>query len=154
MNLTTISNIARQPQGKDRTQIQDVATGTCAIGIANSYYYFNLINRADDDERKQLQENVRMVLPTQPHINITGMALAKNAPNQDASLRFMRFLVSAEGQKIFASQNFEFPVRDDIPYPDMLEPYRTQMQNALPTTDDSALRQRASELVEEVNFNR
>ena len=148
------NNLARPPQGKDRTQIQGVLNGECRAAIANSYYYFNLIARADDEMAQRLREQVRMNVPAQPHINITGMALAKHAPHTDAALRFMRFLASDEGQQIFAKQNYEFPARDDAPYPAELEPYRHTVQNAEPWSyhNGDILRRQASQIVEEIGF--
>ena len=148
-------NLARPPRGKDRTQIQAVANGQCKIGVANSYYYFHLLNAADDERRALLKNNVKMIIPRQAHINITGMALARYAPNPQNALRFMRFLLSDKAQQILARHNFEFPARDDIEYPPLLKPYRARINNAAPLLLDTArYRKMASQLVDEVGFDR
>lgn len=147
-------NLARKPGGKDRTQIHLVANGECKIGIANSYYYFHLINNADDDTRQRLQ-NVRMIVPEDANINITGMMRAKHSPNPQAALRLMRFMLSEPAQEILASRNFEFPARTGVEWPPELAPYQSAVENAAPRLNDIAQwRRAASELADETGFDR
>ena len=148
-------NLARTPKGKDRTQINGVADGECNFGIANSYYYFHMLANADDDRKKKLRENVAMYVPQDAHVNITGMALAKHSPNPEAGRRLMEFLLSDTAQETLAEKNFEFPARDEIPYPAPLRPYRKALENAPVSLPNIARHRRtASELVDETGFNR
>lgn len=145
------NNLARAPQGRDRTQIQDVGSGRCGIGVANSYYYFQML--ASEKTRGKLK-NVRPVIPKDVHINVTGAALAAHAPHRANALRLMRFLVSRRGQEIYAQENGEFPVREDISLPPRLAPYAAALKAAPPLADIARHRAAASQLVEEIGFNR
>lgn len=144
-------NLARKPQGKDRTQIEDVGTGVCGIGVANSYYYFQMAGNADTQHKVA---NVRVVIPPQAHLNITGAALAAHAPHRDNALALMRFLVSKRAQEIYANENNEFPVRADAALPQVMAPFQQALENAAPPADIARYRRAASRMVEDLGFNR
>ena len=153
--MSVKNNLARLPQGNDRAQINAVANGNCKVGIANSYYYFHLLNNATEDEKQKLRENVVPIFPQRPHINITGMARAKNAPHPEVAIRFMQFMLSKQAQEMLASRNFEFPVRTDVTYPPQLRPYRDNITNAKPHLLQTAKwRKMASEVAAQIGFDR
>ncbi|MGI9306087.1 MAG: extracellular solute-binding protein [Gammaproteobacteria bacterium] len=153
--LAVKKNMARKPQGKDRAQINAVANGECAFAVANSYYYFHLINNAEAARKKILREKTALIIPQDAHINITGMALARRAPHPEAAVRLMRFLAGKTAQQMLAAQNFEFPARNDIPYPPALRPYRNAVENAEPLLAQTAkLRGIAAALYDETGFDR
>ena len=148
------NNLAHPPRGNDRAQIRGVLNGECDIGVANSYYYFHMLKNADASLKKRLNEEITMVIPQNPHINITGMALAANAPNRKAAKALMRFLISREAQLLYAEENFEFPARDDVPYPPALAPYKDSLVSGALLEDIAKWRHTASEMVDEVGFDR
>ena len=146
-------NLARKPSGNDRTQIKAVARGECKIGIANSYYYFHLLN--SEKEGGRLRMKVVPVFPDNPHINITAMSLAHNAPHPKAAARLMQFLLSKQAQAMLAEKNFEFPARNDVEWPEILQPYKDAVQNARPQLAATAqYRRAASRMVDDVGFDR
>ena len=150
------ANLARKPQGNDRAQIKGVLSGRCDAGVGNSYYFFQALRNADDEEaRDELRAKVVPVYPPDPNVNITGMALARHAPNADNAAKLMRFLVGEQAQKIYAGENQEFPVRDREEWPGELELHRARLQAAGATVKRLAeLRMLASRMVEEVGFDR
>ena len=54
-----------------------------------------------DAEQKQWGEAINVILPTfedgGTHVNISGLALAKNAPNKANAMKLMEFMVSRAG---------------------------------------------------------
>lgn len=144
-------NLARKPQGNDRAQINGVIDGDCVVGVGNSYYYFQMAR--DAEKKRLLEEKVDVVIPTDAHINVTGAGIAAHAPNPQNAGRLMRFLVGKRAQEIYATENKEFPVRNDVAFPPELEPYRQALENAAPLADISRHRAAASRLVEEIGFN-
>lgn len=87
-NARTISNHASQV-GKD------VATGEMAVGIAIDTYAGDVIRQVGDDR-------VRFVIPSD-YAAITGdcIALVAGAPHLEVGRRFMEFVLSEAGQKIW-----------------------------------------------------
>lgn len=109
------ANLARKPQGNDRGQVQAIHQKLCDISLGNSYYYGKMVN----DEKQQVwADAVYINFPNQSnrgaHVNISGMGMAKYAPNQANALALMNFLVSEPAQKMYAETNMEYPVRPGV----------------------------------------
>lgn len=109
------ANLARNPQGNDRAQIIGVANGVCALGIANGYYYHKMLNSNDSNQREaalQVDYIAAELGGAGPHINISGVAIAKHAPNPDNARKLIEFMLRETSQRMFAEFNGEIPVRD------------------------------------------
>jgi iron(III) transport system substrate-binding protein len=109
------ANLVRKPQGSDRAQVQAINQNLCDISLGNSYYFGNMLK---DDKQKVWADAVYINFPNQSnrgaHVNISGMAMAKYAPNKANALALMNFLVSAPAQKMYAETNMEYPVRPGV----------------------------------------
>jgi iron(III) transport system substrate-binding protein len=109
------ANLARKPQGSDRAQVQAIHQNLCDISLGNSYYFGNMLN---DEKQKVWADAVNINFPNQSnrgaHVNISGMAMAKYAPNKANALTLMNFLVSEPAQKMYAQTNMEYPVRPGV----------------------------------------
>ncbi|MGS2720597.1 extracellular solute-binding protein [Paraglaciecola aestuariivivens] len=120
-----VANFARSPQGGDRDQIKAVAAGQCEIAIANTYYLAGMLT-ADETSQKQAQK-VKVIWPNQAdrgsHVNVSGVALAKNAPNKDAAIKLINFLLSQESQQWYAKTNHEYPVIDGVAWSELLQSF-------------------------------
>lgn len=108
-----VNNFARPPKGGDTDQIKGVASGECSIALSNSYYYARLM-RSDKAADKEIVSKTAVVWPNQSgagtHVNISGGAVAKNAPHPEAAVKFLEYLASDEAQTYFANGNNEWPV--------------------------------------------
>jgi iron(III) transport system substrate-binding protein len=108
-----VDNLARAPKGGDTDQIRAVAAGECGVAVTNTYYFARLLNSAKPEDRA-LVEKVAVVFPDQAgagtHVNISGAAVARNAKNREAAVRFLEYLASDEAQRYFADGNNEYPV--------------------------------------------
>lgn len=111
------ANLARDPKGGDTDQIKAVAAGECQIAVTNSYYVARLVRSSNPDDRA-VMEKVSVVFPNQQtwgtHLNIAGGAVAKNAKNPQAAIRFLEYLASPEAQNYFANGNNEWPVAKGV----------------------------------------
>jgi iron(III) transport system substrate-binding protein len=112
-----VANFAKPPKGGDRDQIKAAAAGQCDIAIANTYYLAGMLT-SNDAEEKAAGEAVAVFWPNQndrgAHVNVSGVALTKSAPNKEAALKLVSFLVNTESQAWYAEANGEYPVRDGI----------------------------------------
>ncbi|MEP2652325.1 MAG: extracellular solute-binding protein [Paraglaciecola sp.] len=119
-----VRNFARPPQGGDRDQIKAVASGQCDVAIANTYYLAGMLTSDDETTRAQAQK-IKVVWPNQSdrgaHINISGVALAKHAPNAKAASKLIDFLLKAQSQQWYAMTNHEYPILPSIAWSDVLE---------------------------------
>jgi iron(III) transport system substrate-binding protein len=149
------ANLAKKPSGGDRDVAKDIAAGQCDIGIANTYYYGLMLNREAD--RKAWAEAVRVVMPTfkdgGTHVNISGLALARHAPNKANAVRLAEWLVGDKAQSLLARQNFEHPVRAGVELEPTVQSFGPLKADGAPLTDIAANRKAASDLVDKVGFN-
>lgn len=148
------ANLARKPSGGDRDQVKAIAAGECDIAIGNTYYIGQMM--ADPEQRPDA-EAVRIVFPVfegdGSHVNISGMAMTKAAPNRDNALKFMEWLSQDEAQKIYAETNNEYPVKPGVARSDLVASWGEFTQDSLPLTDIAKLRPAALKLAEEVDFD-
>ena len=111
------ANLARPPRGGDTDQLKAVEVGECSIAISNHYYYVRLM-RSEKPEDKTLVQKVGLIWPNQAdrgsHINISGGGLLQTAPNRDAGIKFLEYLVSDSAQTLFANGNNEWPVVESV----------------------------------------
>ena len=100
---------------------------------------------------------MRIVFPTfaegGTHVNVSGVAMTKSAPNKDAALKLMEFLASDEAQRIYAETNHEFPVKDGVARSELVASWGEFTPDSLAMTDVAKLRPEALKLIEEVDFD-
>ncbi len=114
-----VKNFARSPEGNDTAQIKAVAAGLGEFGVANTYYLARLASSSKAED-KEIAAKVGIIFPNQKrtdrgtHMNISGGGVAKNSPNRDHAVQFLKFLASPEAQEIFAGSNYEYPIRAGV----------------------------------------
>jgi iron(III) transport system substrate-binding protein len=112
-----VDNMARAPKGGDTDQINGVASGECAIALANTYYVARMM-RSTKPEDVAAMAKVGIMFPNQAstgtHMNIAGGAVAKYAKNRDNAILFMEYLASPFAQDHFANGNNEWPTVKDV----------------------------------------
>jgi iron(III) transport system substrate-binding protein len=150
-------NLAHKPAGGDREQARDIASGKCDLALGNTYYMALMTTNEKNPEQKQWAAAIRLMFPNAndrgTHVNISGVAMAKNAPNKAAALKLMEYLASDEAQKIYATANNEYPVGPGVPPSDIVKSWGTLKADPLPLENIAKHRKRASELVDKVNFD-
>jgi iron(III) transport system substrate-binding protein len=151
------NNLARKPDGNDRSQAKSIMAGECDISLGNTYYVGLMKTNEKEPEQKDWANAIKILFPNAAdrgtHMNISGMALAKNAPNKDNAVKLMEFLASAEGQKIYAEQVFEYPVMPGAEASEMVKSFGAVKPDTLALIDIAKNRKQASELVDKVGFN-
>jgi iron(III) transport system substrate-binding protein len=150
-------NLAHKPAGGDREQARDIASGKCDIALGNTYYMGLMQKNEKNPEQKQWAAAIRLVFPNAgdrgTHVNISGVALAKHAPNKAAAIKLIEFLASDEAQKLYATANNEYPVSPDVAPSEIVQSWGKLKADTLPLENIAEHRKRASELVDKVNFD-
>lgn len=151
------ANLARKPGGGDRDVARDILGGLCDVGLGNSYYVGLMRSGAGGPEQKKWGEAIEVVLPTfeggGTHVNVSGAALAKHAPNKAAAVKFVEFLVSEEGQDLYARANYEYPVRAGVKVAPLIAELGELKVDPMPLAEISKHRKEASELVDRTGFD-
>lgn len=148
------ANLAQKPSGGDRETARDVAAGKCDLGIGNTYYWALMLN---DPDKKAWADATRVVLPTfeggGTHVNLSGVVLAKHAPNKANAVKLIEWLAGEKAQQIYADANYEYPIRAGVPLNPIIAGYGKLKPDPLPIAKIAANRKAASTLVDKVGFD-
>ena len=152
------TNLARKPQGNDRAQAKAINHGVCDIAIANTYYMGKMATNEKHPEQKKWAAGLRVLFPNQrnrgTHVNISGAAIAKSAKNRDYAIKLLEFLSGSFAQKIYAGQNFEYPVKEGVEWHPLVAGWGTFKADAINLVEIARYRGTASRLVDKTGFDR
>ena len=147
-------NLGRKPQGNDRAQVKAIWAGECDISLGNTYYMGKMLS---NEEQQAWANSVRIVFPVfeggGTHMNVSGIAMTKAAPNREEALKLMEFLASPEAQRIYAAVNYEYPVTPGVPASDLVASWGEFVPDRLPLAEIARQRPAALRMVEEVGFD-
>ena len=148
------ANLARKPQGNDRAQVKAIMEGVCDLAIINHYYIGKMMN---NEEQAAWAASVNIVFPNQQsygtHMNVSGMALTKSAPNRDNAIKLMEFLSDNLAQQMYAEQNFEYPVKQGVPWSGLLQSFGSFKADDLSLAEIAKYRKAASKLADKVAYD-
>ncbi|MGF1727420.1 Fe(3+) ABC transporter substrate-binding protein [Photobacterium nomapromontoriensis] len=148
------ANLARKPQGNDRAQVKAVKEGLCDLAIGNSYYLGKMVN---DEKQKSWAEAVYIDFPGQKgngtHVNVSGMAMAKYAPNKENAQKLMEFLTGDVAQQMYAEVNYEYPVKNGVKRSELVESWGEFNADTLPLDKVAQYHSAAIKLLDEVKFD-
>jgi iron(III) transport system substrate-binding protein len=149
------ANLAQKPSGGDREVARDIAAGKCDIGIANTYYWALMLNKEPD--RKGWAQATKVILSTfkdgGTHVNLSGVVLARYAPNKANAMKLIEWLVSEKAQHMYAELNYEYPVRVGIEIDMTLAGYGSLTPDPIPLSKIADHKAAAANLVDKVGFD-
>ena len=150
-------NLARKPEGGDRPQAKAIVAGECDIAIGNTYYVGLMRTNEKEPEEKEWGNAINVLFPTfengLTHVNISGAALAKYAPNRDNGVKLIQFLSNHEAQQIYAEKNFEYPVEPGLEPSPVVKEFGELKADTLPLVEIAKNRKAASEMVDRVGLD-
>jgi iron(III) transport system substrate-binding protein len=148
------ANLARKPQGNDRAQVKAIMEGVCDLALGNHYYMGAMMR---NPKQRKWAESAYIVFPNQAstgtHMNVSGMALTRSAPNKANAIRLMEFLASDAGQRLYAEKNYEYPVKDGVKRPALLESWGRFKMDRINLGKVANFRKAAIMLVNKVRYN-
>ncbi|EMK2348931.1 Fe(3+) ABC transporter substrate-binding protein [Vibrio fluvialis] len=148
------ANLARKPQGNDRDQVRAIKEGLCDLSLGNSYYLGKML---EDKEQKSWAESVYINFPGQnvqgTHVNVSGMAMAKYAPNRDNAVKLMEFLTGETAQHMYAEVNYEYPVKPGVERSKLVASWGEFKSDSLPLEKIADNHAVAIKLLDEVKFD-
>ncbi|PSW20321.1 iron ABC transporter substrate-binding protein [Photobacterium sanctipauli] len=148
------ANLARKPQGNDRGQVKAVKEGLCDLAVSNSYYFGKML---ENENQRAWAEAVYINFPGQQtsgtHVNVSGMAMAKYAPNDDNAIKLMEFLTASKAQEMYAAVNFEYPVKEGVKRSELVASWGDFKADDLSLEKISNYRSTAVKLLDEVKFD-
>ncbi|WP_039019165.1 Fe(3+) ABC transporter substrate-binding protein [Halocynthiibacter namhaensis] len=147
-------NLARAPEGNDRAQVKAIWAGECDISLGNTYYMGKMLS---NEEQREWADSVRIIFPTfengGTHVNVSGVAMTKSAPNHDNALKMMEFLTSPAAQEIYAEANYEYPIAAGTEAAELVAGWGEFTADDVNLMEIAKLRGDALRLTEEVDFD-
>ncbi len=151
------ANLARRPKGNDRTQVKAIKEGLCDVSLGNSYYLGNMETNEKNPEQKEWANSVRLLFPKLggrgTHVNISGAAMTKYAKNKLNAKKLLEFLSSSVAQKMYAEQNFEYPVKPGVAWSSRVKSWGTFLPSDVNLATIAKHRLKATKIMDIVNFD-
>ena len=151
------ANLAHKPDGKDNDVIREIAQGTCKIGIGNTVALAQLRDGREGADWRAWAMEVKAVPSTfkggGTHVNLTGAAIAKQAPHPALARQFLEFLVTPAAQRIFAAAELEYPVLAAAERAPIVAEMGTFIADAISIDQIAARQQAAISLIKKVGFD-
>jgi iron(III) transport system substrate-binding protein len=150
------ANLARKPSGGDREVARDILAGVCDIGVGNTYYV-GLMRNSSDPAQKSWGDAIK-VLDSRfdgggTHVNVSGAAVARYAPNKEEAVKLVTFLTSDAAQALQADSNYEYPIRPSVAGGKTEQLFGPIRPDSLSLADIAKNRRTASELVDQTGFD-
>ncbi|MFZ7234751.1 Fe(3+) ABC transporter substrate-binding protein [Avibacterium avium] len=148
------ANLAQKPQGGDRDQVKAIKEGVCDYSLGNSYYYGKML---EDEKQKSWAEAAYINYPNQEtvgtHMNISGVVVAKYAPNKGNAVKLVEFLSGDKAQHLYAELNHEYPVKPSVEKSKLVQSWGEFKQDDLPLEKIAENYENALKLIDEVKFD-
>ena len=150
-------NLARKPQGNDRAQAKGIYEGVCDVAVSNHYYMGKMATNEKKPEQQEWAKAVNVQFLDQDgrgnHVNISGAAVIKDAKNRDNAVALLEFLAGDKAQNMYATVNFEFPVKEGIETHELVESWGPFKADRLSLEDIASQRTAATKLVDKTGFD-
>ncbi|TLU67124.1 extracellular solute-binding protein [Thalassotalea litorea] len=147
-------NLARRPQGNDRAQVKAIKEGLCTISLGNSYYLGKMLT---DENQKVWADAVNINFPNQnnrgTHVNVSGVVLTKYSKNQQSALALIEFLTQDTAQSMYASVNYEYPVKEGVELSDLVASWGEFKVDGIAIREAAKYRSDALRLLDQVKFD-
>ncbi len=148
------ANLAQKPQGGDRDQVKAIKEGICDYALGNSYYFGKML---DDEKQRSWAEAVYINFPHQKaqgtHVNISGVAIAKHAPNKENAVKLVEYLSGDKAQQLYAQLNHEYPVKADVKPSDVVQSWGSFKADSIALEKIAENYDKALKLIDEVKFD-
>ena len=87
------------------------------------------------------------------HVNVSGMSLAKYAPNKENAVKLMEFLTTDKAQKLYADVNTEYPVKSGVEPSAVVQSWGDFRADDLSLEKVAEFHETAVKLLDEVKFD-
>lgn len=152
-----VANLARRPQGNDRSQLKAIFQGQCDIAIIN-HYYWGKLNYSPLEENRNWVSNIDLIFPNQGanergvHINVSGGGVVKYSKNKKLAIKLLEFLSSSFSQNLYGEINYEFPVNPDVSLPEKLNRWGIFKEDKLPIVKIAEKSADAQRIIDKVGW--
>tara|TARA_B110000438_G_scaffold151364_1_gene145445 strand:- start:127 stop:1146 length:1020 start_codon:yes stop_codon:yes gene_type:complete len=144
-----VDNLAAVPNAKDSHVMNAIIAGQCDVGLVNTYYYGQLIEKTPDAPVKLFWANQET---TGVHVNVSGAGVTKHASNPSGATQLLEWLSSAEAQAIYGSLNKEYPANQNIDSDEIVSSWGSFTQDKMNLSIAGILQADAVKLMQRLGY--
>lgn len=144
-----VDNLATDVFSNDTKLLKAIASGQCAVGIANSYYYGRILEKNPEFPVKLFWANQG---GTGTHINVSGAGVITNSDNPSGALSLIEWLSSDKAQGYYASSDKEYPVKSGVDASDMLKAWGEYKADDINVAKFGELQTQAIQLMDKAGY--
>ena len=144
-----VNNLAAVPNAKDSHVMNAIIAGQCDVGLVNTYYYGQLIEKTPDAPVKLFWANQET---TGVHVNVSGAGVTKHASNPSGATQLLEWLSSAEAQAIYGSLNKEYPANQNIGSDEIVSSWGSFKQDKMNLSITGILQADAVKLMQRLGY--
>ena len=144
-----VNNLAAVPNAKDSHVMNAIIAGQCDVGLVNTYYYGQLIEKTPDAPVKLFWANQET---TGVHVNVSGAGVTKHASNPSGATQLLEWLSSAEAQAIYGSLNKEYPANQNIDSDEIVSSWGSFTQDKMNLSIAGILQADAVKLMQRLGY--
>jgi iron(III) transport system substrate-binding protein len=136
--------------GSDKDVLDAIAKGDCDVGLTNTYYLGREIAANPNYP-------VAPVFADQKgrgtHVNLSGYAVLKDSDRKAAAQKLVEYLAQPKEQKVFADNNYEFPVAPGVKPAEIIEKFGTFKRDPIDVDGAGEHLDDALQLMQQVGWN-
>ena len=144
-----VDNLAAVPNAKDSHVMNAIIAGQCDVGLVNTYYYGQLIEKTPDAPVKLFWANQET---TGVHVNVSGAGVTKHASNPSGATQLLEWLSSAEAQAIYGPLNKEYPANQNIDSDEIVSSWGSFTQDKMNLSIAGILQADAVKLMQRLGY--
>jgi len=137
--------------------IKQINIGVRAEGQNRISSIGGLVAKKQNAEQQRWGNAINVVLPRfkngGTHINVSGAAVAKYAPNRKEAIQLLEFLSSDHAQAIYAQSSYEYPVKPGVKIDPIISSFGKLNIDNVRLSEIAKYRKAANLLVDKVQFN-
>ena len=145
------TNAGTHVYGKSSQIVEAVAKGEATVGLVNHYYIYRHLESHPDAP-------IAALMPDQHDggmgaiVNVAGVGVITYSHHRDLATRLVEFLVSPDGQKMFADLNKEYPLHAGVKTDSALPAPHSFRAATVPLVQLGELREPTMALIEQAGL--
>lgn len=144
-----VDNLAATPYAKDGQIMDAIAAGQCDVGLVNSYYYAQFLEKNPATPLRIFWANQAT---SGVHVNVSGAGITRYAPHPKRATQLLEYLASDKAQAIYSKLNKEYPANPQVPPDPALATWGNFRQDTMNLSQVGKLQETAVRLMQKQGY--
>lgn len=141
-----VNNLASPVFTSDTLLLEAIESGSCDVGIANTYYYARIL-------KDKPQFKTKIFWPKSGvHVNVMGGGVLEASSQKAEALKFLEWASQPKAQELFSSMNYEYPVNVKAKVSPIVAAWGSFEADSMPLYKAGERQQEAVKLMDRVGY--